>query len=328
MANETQELVMKDQPDGTVLVEGLSLAEPAEAPAAQPAESAEEPQDTRLSEEQHVDGDETEQAGETAEEAEARRERNRQRKLQNKERRQSYIESLKRELASRDALLNEVTQRLSLVERKSNGAEMARVDEDMRQTADAYAFYKDQVGKAVESANGQLHADALEKMQAAQQRYNQLQAVKQAMTAPRQQPRALDPRLVSHAQEWLGRNKWYDQTGTDPDSSITMAIDDSLVREGWNPTTKEYWEELDARIGKYLPHRTSKAYNREKQGQDAPRVPVSGAGNPGGGNTPSNQFRLSPARVQAMKDAGIWEDPKKRADMIRRYADQDRNSGR
>jgi hypothetical protein len=37
-----------------------------------------------------------------------------------------------------------------------------------------------------------------------------------------------------------------------------------------------------------------------------------------GGNKTS--FTLSAEQVKAMKDAGMWEDPEKRARMIRRYA--------
>jgi hypothetical protein len=33
-----------------------------------------------------------------------------------------------------------------------------------------------------------------------------------------------------------------------------------------------------------------------------------------------NQFALTRDQVQAMKDAGMWDDPDKRAKMIRRYA--------
>ena len=33
-------------------------------------------------------------------------------------------------------------------------------------------------------------------------------------------------------------------------------------------------------------------------------------------------FQLEPEQVKAMKDAGFWDDPKKRLSMIKRYAAQ------
>ena len=38
-------------------------------------------------------------------------------------------------------------------------------------------------------------------------------------------------------------------------------------------------------------------------------------------------FVLEPEQVRAMKDAGFWDDPVKRAKMIKRYAEQSRNRG-
>ena len=63
-------------------------------------------------------GDEDGHADETDEEAEERRQRNRNRRTQNKESRKNYIESLKRELASRDAVINDLSTRVASVERQ------------------------------------------------------------------------------------------------------------------------------------------------------------------------------------------------------------------
>jgi hypothetical protein len=39
-----------------------------------------------------------------------------------------------------------------------------------------------------------------------------------------------------------------------------------------------------------------------------------------------NTFTLSAEQVRAMKDAGFWDDPKKRASMIKRYAQEARQN--
>jgi hypothetical protein len=38
-----------------------------------------------------------------------------------------------------------------------------------------------------------------------------------------------------------------------------------------------------------------------------------------------NTITLSPEKVRAMKDAGMWDDPVKRAKMIKRYALEAKN---
>jgi len=40
--------------------------------------------------------------------------------------------------------------------------------------------------------------------------------------------------------------------------------------------------------------------------------------------TKSNEFRLSPDRVAAMKEAGMWSDPELRKKAISKYAEWDR----
>jgi hypothetical protein len=37
-----------------------------------------------------------------------------------------------------------------------------------------------------------------------------------------------------------------------------------------------------------------------------------------------NEFRLSPERVRAIKEAGRWDNPTEREKMIRKYAEYDR----
>lgn len=322
MADEIKDLPVVEQADGTVLVPSLEAPE-----VLVEGETAEG--ETTLVANQGEEEDEQGHAEETPEEAEARRQRNRARKQLNKQRRQEHVESLRREIAARDTLLAEMGQRLAVVERKASGSDMARLDAAANEAQNAYNYFKTQVAQAVESANGALHAEALEKMQMAQQRLAQLGSIKKAMLRPTQQAPALDPRLINHAQEWMKENRWYNPVGADPDSAVVMALDDSLAREGWNPTTHEYWQELDARVRRYLPHRVNKGYNTPQEYTSSaapPRVPVAGGGSPSNTRPAGAGYALSAERVSAMKQAGIWDDPAKRADMIRRYQEEDRRA--
>lgn len=283
-----------------------------------PPDGDEEDQRLNASSESEA-GDEQGHAGETDEEAEARRQRNRERRQQNKQNRKDYIDSLRRELAARDQIINDLSTRVASVEQHSVGNQMAQIDAAIDEANRYYNHFKQINQQAIEQADGARAVDAQEKMFAAQRRAESLKAAKQSMLARTQQSKPLDPRMVSQAQSWMEKNPWYDANGEDADSDLTRKIDTRLVQEGWNPSTKEYWEELDARVKKYLPHRASLGYNKPQ----APRVPVGGEGTP----TARGTYRLSAERVQALKEAGIYDDPVKRADAIKRFQEYDRQHG-
>jgi len=135
------------------------------------------------------------------------------------------------------------------------------------------------------------------------------------------QPQPLDPRLKNNAKEWMDRNDWYDPSGTDMDSRMVLTLDDAMAKEGWNPTTKEYWDELDARAKKYLPHKYNLGHNTQQKSKS--RSPVAGGSGESSSNSGGGAYRLSAERVSALKDAGMWEDSAKRADAIRRFKEFD-----
>ena len=274
-----------------------------------------------------TDGDEEQgHAEESAEDAEARRERNRARRAQNKASRKEYVDSLKRELAARDSLISDLSSRVASVEQHSVGNQVAQLDAAINEAAGYYNHFKDLNRKAIELADGATAVDAQEKMFAAQNRHQMLLNAKKNMTSQVSQPKPLDPRMVNNANSWIERNPWYDASGSDADSDLVMKIDSRLVQEGLNPTTSEYWDELDARVKKYLPHRANKGYNGAQAGtQTRTRSPVAGSG--GESSVVSKgTYRLSAERVAALKEAGTFDDPVKRADAIRRFQQYDREN--
>jgi hypothetical protein len=101
-----------------------------------------------------------------------------------------------------------------------------------------------------------------------------------------------------------------------------------MADEGWDPATPEYWEELDNRLQKRLPH----CYNTDTESpkRSKPRSFVTGSSRESGGDSGGsgrNTFTLAPEQVRAMKEAGFWDDPDKRSRMIKRYAQEARNRG-
>jgi len=128
------------------------------------------------------------------------------------------------------------------------------------------------------------------------------------------------------AADWMRRNSWYDPQGKDLDSEIAQKIDRKLTEEGYDPTTEDYWEELDERLQKYLPHRSSAGYNDRNRNQRPPRSVVTSSGRESMASTKANEFRLTPDRVAAIKEAGMWENIEQRNKMIRKFADWDRQN--
>ena len=130
-----------------------------------------------------------------------------------------------------------------------------------------------------------------------------------------------DPLLQRYVNNWMANNDWYDPNNGDSDSKIVTTIDNALAEEGWNPKTQEYWDELDNRLQKYLPHRYTDMADEAPVAPRRPKTVVTSSGRESASSSGGrNSFTLSPDQVKAMKEAGFWDDPQKRARMIKRYA--------
>lgn len=268
------------------------------------------------------DDDSGEDTGGTDDEREAIRERRRKERQHRKQAQREREETLRRELQARDSIINELRAKVEGIERRGTSSELAQIENAKKQTAQEYAYFKDQIRVATEAGNGAAVADATEKMLQAQQRFSQLQGYEQTYRQRQAQPQPLDPRLVNHAQKWMESNKWYNPAGQDQDSRIALTLDQQLAQEGWDPTTPQYWQELDSRVKKYLPHRA----NSGKISGTKPRSTVSGSGRDAGPRTSDKSYRLSAERVKALKDAGIWDDPKQRAEAVKRFREYDKQN--
>ena len=255
------------------------------------------------------------------EEREAIRERRREERHNKKVAQREREESMRRELSSRDHQINELNQRLAAVEKRGQQTDVTQIDQAIKQSADGYNYFKEQIAIAAKNGDGVTLADATEKMIVAQRRYEDLNKIKQQAIQNQQKPAPLDQQVVVHAKTWLERNKWYDPNGSDEDSEIASTIDRRLASEGWNPRTPQYWEELDARLKKRLPDRYKSATVRQN---GSGRSPVAGSGRESAPSSNGSSYKLSPERVQALKDSGKWNDPKERERMIQYYKSYDK----
>tara|TARA_R110000868_G_scaffold46036_2_gene152339 strand:+ start:96 stop:1043 length:948 start_codon:yes stop_codon:yes gene_type:complete len=193
------------------------------------------------------------------------------------------------------------------------------------------AVFQDAERAIADGATGAALVEALARRDAAREEAGKVLAERNALaqsvqrtTAPAhapQQQRAISPEMKRHAETFMATVPFLNDDPDSDDAATVKALDEELTREGWNPSLQGYWTELADRTKEALPHRFASA----KRG--GPNL--SGSSRSGGAPAGAATNPLTQARIQAMKDAGMWDDPKEREKMITRYREYDKaNSAR
>jgi hypothetical protein len=268
---------------------------------------------------QDSDGD-VDHPDDTAAVREARRNRRRAKK--------DYIKRTNEEKDQRLGLMQrrnqELEDRLAVLERKTHGADMARYEKAMEDEDYRMRYAQQKMEEATSNSDGAAFTKAQELWYDSRRKLEAMNNYKeQVARASSQESAPANPKLVRLANGWMERNSWYDPDAGDEDTQIAKVIDNRLVAEGWDPATQDYWDELDNRLQKRLPHRYTR--NTDEPSRRSPRSVVTGSSRESSGRVNGNQFVLEPEQVRAMKDAGFWDDPEKRSRMIKRYAIEARN---
>ena len=180
--------------------------------------------------------------------------------------------------------------------------------------------------QAAQVNDAAAQVEYLEQLTDAKQRLNQAQHYKkqqlEAAKAPKQNvPNPVNTEVQQNATRWLKKNAWYDPQARDTESRIAKVIDRELATGGWDPADPEYWEELDSRLSSRLPHRYTAKGGSTKRANPTASSRVANTT-----NAKSGTITLSRERVQAIRDAGAWDDVEKRNKMIRAYAAYDRQN--
>jgi hypothetical protein len=224
----------------------------------------------------------------------------------------------------------QMAERLAVLEKRTAGSDLARLDKAIEDGHLRLQYAKMKVKEATEMADGAASVEAQETWYEARRQVEALEALRKKAvnndTPKHSVPKAADPLLKRHASDWMARNDWYDPNGEDMDSTVATKIDEKLMSEGWDPKTAEYWEELDNRLTKYLPHRYNggNGETNSRSSERRPRSVVTSSGREHTSNARPGEFRLSPERVKAIKEAGRWDNLTERNKMIRKYAEYDR----
>lgn len=325
MADNEKDVPIKEQDDGSFLArveapEGFDdeeeLKEGGRVEAADEDSDEEEHQD-----DQDNDQEDNEDEDERKKIREARREERRLKKELAKQREASS----KHKISALEKRNEELARRLAAVENTASSYQFAQIDKAVEDEATRVEYAKMKMLQAAQTGDAVAQMDYLEQLTEAKQRLQQVQHYKkqqlEAAKAPKQNvPNELAAEVQRNAERWLKKNSWFDTQARDTDSRIAKVIDQELAADGWDPSDSEYWDELDSRLSARLPHRyTSKGGNTKRSAGPtaSSRVANTSSAKPG-------TITLSRERVNAIKDAGAWDDVEKRNKMIRAYASYDR----
>jgi hypothetical protein len=323
MAENEKDVPIKEQEDGSVLAkvevpegfddedEGVEV----EAPSAE--------------EEQHAadDDEAAEEQSDNEDDREAIREARREERRLKKELAKQREASSKHKISALEKRNEDLARRLAAVENTAASYQFAQIDKAVEDEATRVEYAKMKMLQAAQSGDAAGQVEYLEQLTEAKQRLQQVQHYKKEQLeqakAPKQNvPNELAAEVQQNATRWLKKNSWFDPQARDTDSRIAKVVDQELAADGWDPSDSEYWEELDNRLQSRLPHRyTAKSgSNRRSAGPTASsRSANTSSAKPG-------TITLSRERVNAIKDAGAWDDVEKRNKMIRAYASYDRQN--
>lgn len=225
----------------------------------------------------------------------------------------------------------EFRRRLSDVEREGKNQQIHRVDRAIDDAQTKLDWAKMKVAEAAQNQDGNGLVEAQTIWQAAQDEIRQLKQLRNQADRELKQPaqQRQDPVVARQAQQWIQRNPWYDSSLGDSDSKIAKRVDEIMANQGWNPADSDYWEEFDSRLQKELPHRYNSDNDDDSRSVRRPRNVVGSSGREASaayGGSNRTQFVLSPDRVKAMKDAGAWDNPVRKAKMIKNFIAYDRQN--
>jgi hypothetical protein len=280
--------------------------------------------DEPVEEQQEDQEDDARLSDDRNDEEEARREAKRQERKRRKENQRYARDKTKEEMQWLMEQNRALQQRLEAVETHAISAQKGSLDQNYNQALYGVQAAEQALAKAIEIGDGSRVPELLRQRDQALARAAEINRTKQSFDQPRQQAPASNGVVEMKARQWAADNAWFNPNGKDSDSEVVKAIDAALAREGIDPSSDAYWDELDNRLSKYLPHRFAEeedsGYSQPKGGRRGPPV--------GGGREMSapgsKKVYVSAERVNAMKEAGYWDDPVMRQRMLKRYAEADR----
>ena len=209
----------------------------------------------------------------------------------------------------------QVQQENEQLKTRLNTMDTNYVDEYAGRVESQIAQAESELAQAVELSDSAKVVEAQRKLttlaiqadraaQAKQQREDRVAAQPETMPQPQyqqqpqpqQQPKRPDPK----AEEWAARNEWFGQN--EAKTYAAFGIHKKLVeQEGFDPTSDEYYTELDRQIEETFPS----ANNEETSTRKRPAQTVAGATRTKKTGRGGKQVRLTPSEVAIAKKLGV-----------------------
>jgi len=324
MADKEKDVPIKEQEDGSFLAK-VEIPDTVDGEEQETKKEKEDHDDEDQEDGDH-EGDDELDAAENEEDREKIREARREERRLKKELKKQRDASARNKITTLERRNAELAERLAKVENTASSYQFAQLDKAIEDEATRVEYAKMKMLQAAQANDAAAQVEYLEQLTDAKQRLNQAQHYKKQQLEQAKAPKQNVPNPVSNevqenATRWLKKNAWYDPQARDTDSRIAKVIDQELAADGWDPSDPEYWEELDSRLSSRLPHRYVSKGGSNKRSNPTASSRVANTSSPKAGT-----IMLSRDRVQAIKDAGAWDDVEKRNKMIRAYAQYDREN--
>lgn len=253
---------------------------------------------------------------------------NRERRRKRREIQKRAKEAAQREIEELRRTVAMLSQRVAATENHAVSTNVQTLEQRLLQAQAEVQQAERIIAAATEAGNGNDVVAAMRIRDDAIAQAQQLAAAKQQFEAARNAPPPpVDPNVVNYAKQWMEANPWYDPQARDRDSAVTKAIDNELAREGYNPASREYWEELTARVAEALGEDADGAPQSKSQSPRRKAPPTGNTREHAPVNT-RKEIYVTPERKQAMIEAGVWDDPVLRQRYLKAYQAYDTGSAR
>ena len=202
-----------------------------------------------------------------------------------------------------------VQKQLEEANHRSSSLDTSYVNEFENRVKSENELLRETLKRAIDRGDIDAQIEAQQRIATLAGQQERLAYVKQeqerrnAQPVPQQQPYQPPQKAKpdARAEDWASRNEWF---GSDEPMTLTaMYLHKQLTEvEGFDPTSDDYYAEIDNRIRVEFPHKFQAAKPKATGG---PKVASASRG--GGNGNGRREIKLSPSQVAISKKLGITE---------------------
>ena len=202
-----------------------------------------------------------------------------------------------------------VQKQLEEANHRSSSLDTSYVNEFENRVKSENELLRETLKRAIDRGDIDAQIEAQQRIATLAGQQERLAYVKQeqerrnAQPVPQQQPYQPPQKAKpdARAEDWASRNEWF---GSDEPMTLTaMYLHKQLTEvEGFDPTSDDYYAEIDNRIRVEFPHKFQAAKSKATGG---PKVASASRG--GGNGNGRREIKLTPSQVAISKKLGITE---------------------